>query len=221
PFIYLVDYTTGNYLFLEESCQDLLGYPQQYLLETGHRGYYDKVHPTDRVLLLNKVFPDIFKFLKHLPLDRYNDFIVSINYRFMNAKREYMTLIQKHSYVPGNSMGNPSGTVGIIYDITHFKNDLSIVHTIEEIIPYNNETARKLVFKKAHPVYEKGLQIILSKREKDVLKCIADGLGSKQIASKLSISNNTVNNHRKNMLNKTGCKSSVELLNYALKHGFY
>jgi len=35
----------------------------------------------------------------------------------------------------------------------------------------------------------------------------------------LFLSVHTVNNHRKNMLQKTNCKTSGELLNYALKHG--
>ncbi len=52
----------------------------------------------------------------------------------------------------------------------------------------------------------------LSTREKEILAYIADGLSSKQIADKLSISINTVANHRKNMLLKMGAKSSAELV---------
>ncbi|HEX3165392.1 MAG TPA: LuxR C-terminal-related transcriptional regulator, partial [Chitinophagaceae bacterium] len=53
----------------------------------------------------------------------------------------------------------------------------------------------------------------------DVLKYLADGLSSKQIAGKLNISINTINNHRKKMLLKTNCKSSAELISYTAKHG--
>lgn len=52
----------------------------------------------------------------------------------------------------------------------------------------------------------------LTKREKEILECIAKGLSTKQIADKLFISRNTVANHRRNMLKKTGAKSSAELL---------
>lgn len=52
----------------------------------------------------------------------------------------------------------------------------------------------------------------LTMREKEILSCIANGLSSKQIADRLSISLNTVSNHRKNMLLKTGARNSVELL---------
>jgi DNA-binding CsgD family transcriptional regulator len=52
----------------------------------------------------------------------------------------------------------------------------------------------------------------LTLREKEILTCIAQGLSSKQIAGKLAISLNTVNNHRKNMLAKRGARSSAELV---------
>jgi len=53
---------------------------------------------------------------------------------------------------------------------------------------------------------------ILTHREKDILSLMVRGLSSKQIADKLDISENTVANHRKNMLSKTGAHSSAELI---------
>jgi DNA-binding CsgD family transcriptional regulator len=52
----------------------------------------------------------------------------------------------------------------------------------------------------------------LTHREREILTHIADGLSTKQIASKLFISQNTVANHRKNMLLKMGAKNCFELL---------
>jgi DNA-binding CsgD family transcriptional regulator len=54
--------------------------------------------------------------------------------------------------------------------------------------------------------------IRLTSREREILSYIAEGLSSKQIAGKLFISEYTVANHRKNMLNKLGAKSSAELI---------
>ncbi len=55
-------------------------------------------------------------------------------------------------------------------------------------------------------------KIVLSQREQEILSLIAKGMSSKQIAAKLEISENTVANHRKNMLTKTSTKSSAELI---------
>ena len=54
---------------------------------------------------------------------------------------------------------------------------------------------------------------VLTEREKEILSLIARGYSSKQIAGDLKISEYTVANHRKNMLAKTGAKSSAELVN--------
>ncbi len=60
---------------------------------------------------------------------------------------------------------------------------------------------------------------LLSEREKDVLRLIAQGLTSQQIASKLNISQHTVDSHRKHILSKIEAKNSVDIVKYALKTG--
>ncbi len=53
---------------------------------------------------------------------------------------------------------------------------------------------------------------VLSKREKEILRYVLEGNNSKETADRLFISVNTVNTHRRNILKKTGCKSTLELL---------
>lgn len=219
PVTYLLDYASGKYLFIEETCFNLLGYTAEYLLEAGHNEYIRKWHPEEFELLNGKIFSDNYQFLKTLPPEKYADFVFSYNCRMLNPKGEYVKILQRYSYIPGSSIGNPSGAMGIILDISHFKHDYSIVHTIEETIKYNGELMNKLVYKKVHPVYDIHITRLISKREMPVLKCMADGLSSKQIAEKLFLSINTVNNHRKSMLRKLNCSCSAELLTYAIKHG--
>lgn len=57
----------------------------------------------------------------------------------------------------------------------------------------------------------------LSDRETEVLECIATGLTTHEIASKLFISKNTVETHRKNLLYKLKARNTAELINNAYK----
>lgn len=57
--------------------------------------------------------------------------------------------------------------------------------------------------------------ILLTKREKEIIKLIAGGHKSQCISDMLFISLHTVNNHRKNILNKLDVKSITELLKFA------
>jgi DNA-binding CsgD family transcriptional regulator len=59
----------------------------------------------------------------------------------------------------------------------------------------------------------------LTRREKEILNLIANGLMSKEIADRLFISVNTVNTHRQRILEKLGAESSIEAIRYAKEKG--
>lgn len=59
---------------------------------------------------------------------------------------------------------------------------------------------------------------ILTKREKEILGLIAQGLTDKEIAEKVFLSPLTVTTHRKNILSKLGLKNKVELTRFALEN---
>jgi DNA-binding NarL/FixJ family response regulator len=60
---------------------------------------------------------------------------------------------------------------------------------------------------------------VLSERELEIVELVAQGMISKQIASKLHLSPHTVNTHRKNILKKLELNSSSELILYAFENG--
>lgn len=59
----------------------------------------------------------------------------------------------------------------------------------------------------------------LSKKEIEILKLIANGMKSNEVASMLNLSVRTVSNHRANMLRKTDLKNTAELIRAAMKEG--
>jgi DNA-binding NarL/FixJ family response regulator len=60
---------------------------------------------------------------------------------------------------------------------------------------------------------------VLTPRELQVLKLIAEAHTSKQIAAELVISVKTVERHRQNILDKLGMSDRVELTRYAIRRG--
>ncbi|MES2418136.1 MAG: response regulator transcription factor [Bacteroidota bacterium] len=62
-------------------------------------------------------------------------------------------------------------------------------------------------------------QLLITRREKEVLLLIAEGLTNAQIAEKLFISIPTVNTHRKSLLEKFGVKNTAMLIGKATKLG--
>lgn len=61
---------------------------------------------------------------------------------------------------------------------------------------------------------------IITRREKEILLLIAEGLTNAEIAEKLYISTPTVNTHRKSLLEKFDVKNTALLIGKAIKYGF-
>ncbi|WP_462255025.1 response regulator [Ferruginibacter sp.] len=59
---------------------------------------------------------------------------------------------------------------------------------------------------------------VLSSREKEVLRLIADGFTNPQIATKLFISLHTVDSHRKNLLTKFAVNNTASLIKLAVRY---
>ncbi len=60
---------------------------------------------------------------------------------------------------------------------------------------------------------------VLTIREEEVLKLVAEGHSSKEIAETLVISIKTVQRHRANLLHKLGLRDRLELTRYAIRAG--
>ena len=82
---------------------------------------------------------------------------------------------------------------------------------------FSSEVTNRLAEKIRDP---KSVTFELTKREKDVLELIAEGLKTADISKDLNVSVHTVNTHRKNLLSKAGVKNVVDLINWARENEY-
>ena len=59
----------------------------------------------------------------------------------------------------------------------------------------------------------------LTKREREVVKLVAEGYKNKEVAEKLGISVKTVETHRFNVMNKLAFRNIAQLVRYAIQKG--
>lgn len=97
-----------------------------------------------------------------------------------------------------------------------------IVEAIHELhkggAPMSPKIARKVI----HEFQDENIaseQYILSQREKDVVRCIEEGLTYKEISTKLKISSHTVHTHIKNIYEKLHARDRGDALIKARKTG--
>lgn len=98
------------------------------------------------------------------------------------------------------------------------ENAIKAVYKGENYFP--QDILKNLLFK----ISTKGInslsnnEIRISKRETQVLQLICQGNTNNEIADNLCISPKTVDNHRTNLLSKTGTKNSAHLVMFSIKH---
>lgn len=209
--VYLVDYTSRQYMIVGENAERVMGHPREAFLEGGLDFMYHHYH--DFELMRKSIFPDEVNFLKANPTIEPENMRITKSYRFRRDTGEYSHILQQATLIHAPGQPVPVAVFGFTSDITDFAEKGKLIHKIEQYSPASGKWQIEHS-KEYYPDVEP--HQILSKREIEILKWVADGYGSKQIADRLCVSFNTVNTHRRNMLRKTNCRNLTELLRYAI-----
>ena len=112
-------------------------------------------------------------------------------------------------------------------DITHFISKYctkeELLNALEAVEKNENflckEVVETLLNENINTRKRKNSNIHLTRKEFDIIRLIARGLTTKEIAAKDFLSVHTVNTHRKNILKKLGINNTSELIMYAVKTG--
>lgn len=145
--------------------------------------------------------------LKNLPIEfKPRQFISAWGMKLFHKEGRSMRWYLNIIPVEFNTQKNPTVIMMSIQEITHLvKGDDYCIRGVfgEEIkktfVYYSNE--------------ERTIDNeIISEREREVLRHISQGLDTKHIASEMKISPNTVDNHRRNMLARTGMRDTTALI---------
>jgi DNA-binding CsgD family transcriptional regulator len=210
---FVIDHSQNKYSCIDSPYRTTFGYTIDYLEEAGPHFFKSLIHKSDLKVYDSHILPQIVQFLKRQHQGNHADFSFSYNYRIKTKENAAFTVLQRSVFLLHQDTGNLVAEYGFVMDITHFKEDTKIIFTIEQTKTktLHNEVLLKSVYLPHSRLF--------SRREQEILQLIYQGAGSKQIAEKLFVSINTINNHRKNMLNKTGSKNFAQLIAYAIRNG--
>lgn len=195
--------------FLSSEVKNVLGYEAD---EISSMFFMERIHPEDKNYFLN--FENkVAEFYNNLPLEKRGSYTYHHDYRVRTKEGKYIRLL--HQIVPIEfDKDNFYRTLGMHTDITHIKRDgtpsLSIIGLNDEPSYYNIQDTE--IFTKSYSLF--------TKREREILKLIIEGLSSKEIANELFISPHTVNAHRKNILKKANIKTPLDLLRKVINEGW-
>jgi DNA-binding CsgD family transcriptional regulator len=204
----IFDFSKRKIIFYSSNYGGLLGYRPTDYEKKGQTFFAEKIHPDD-AHKLSKNGVTILKLMRKFSNDEKLNHKHVYEYRIRNAENKYVRLIEQYQVLELDAKGQP-WLMLIIQDLSPSQNEAEgckcqmLNFRTGQIIPI--EVPTKVEFE-------------LTKRELEILKFVKEGLLSKEISDKLSISVHTVNTHRQRFLEKLGANNSLEAVIFASKFG--
>ncbi|MFY7965164.1 MAG: response regulator transcription factor, partial [Chitinophagaceae bacterium] len=191
------------------SMKDFVGYPPEILFKC--------THPDDLPKLF--AFTNFWiNYFQSASDDRKTYLKPTIYTRLQNNEMFYNWMMVQYVENWHDENGNIKFGLTLVTNISHIKTDgeamMSLLDTFDNSCQLFYCTSPNIVLP-----YEIEMPK-LTLRELEVIRLLAAGFSSKQIATKLNIAQKTTDNHRQNLLHKTNTKSTGELVAYCIQHGF-
>jgi len=200
-YAYVVSVAEGM-LKAHKGFDKVLGYKNE---EINLLFVYNLFHPDDR-LTMHEVAAQTFRYalsISSFPFE--GEFMV--DYRVRKVDDTYIRVLRQSTTLESDEHGKTISTISVCTDISFLKAEGEIMQKM------NFKASKKYEFKSG----ETDKHFKLTKREADILRLIAEGKDSLEIADKLHISVHTVRTHRRNLLTRSGLGSMIQLINLAKK----
>jgi DNA-binding CsgD family transcriptional regulator len=152
-------------------------------------------------------------FFSTLPAEKLMKYKVRYDFRFKAKNGNYVSVLHQSAAIEHDDRGFVTRILCVETDISYLKKESK---PLLSIIGMDGEPSYIDI-----DVENFGMESndVLTRREKQVLLLLIEGKLSKEIASFLNISKQTVDNHRKNMLRKNNVANTSELVAKAIRQG--
>ncbi|MDT0686448.1 response regulator transcription factor [Autumnicola psychrophila] len=162
-------------------------------------------------------------FCHHLKASEITKYKIIYSYKMVDHKKKNRIMLMQATPISIADNNTPMHVFTIHSDISHIAanstNSVSFVN-IHGGQSFYNVPVNKGIFKPTMGNAEPYISASsLTKREREVVDLLARGYSAKQIADNLNLSIHTIHTHRKNVLSKSGCKNTAELIAESLMAG--
>ena len=205
--VLVFDCCTKKFVFVSNNIPQSYGIDSERLFINGHEPVLEIIHPGDIYygLLVRK---KIYSLLSSLSAEEKMKHKMVHEMRVKNVRGEYIRIIEQEQAIELDKSGNIWLMLSVIdVDASH-ESEITKSHL------YNFETGEQIFIDLSDTLEE-----ALTNRELRVLQLMKQGLLSKEIATSLNVSINTINTHRQNILLKLKANNSIEAVNIAQRLG--
>lgn len=203
-FYFIHDFVSFKYVMMSKSLHKVLGQNAEEFIGNGFDKVLPYFHPEDRDNI-RFVHEELFRYFYEYPVEQRGRLRFDFNYRLRSHKGEYRQFLQQTIFSVLKE-GRPLYDFSTATDISLQKKNNRLELTVFQL---NNHGVYDLVHQYVVP---HTIGFHLSNTELHILRLVAEGLSSKQIADKCKRSLHTINNHRRRILEKTQSNTLSEAI---------
>ncbi|MFK7933294.1 MAG: response regulator transcription factor [Saprospiraceae bacterium] len=204
----LYHHSTASFCFISNNLKQLSGYTSAEVQRWGKLITFKVIHRS-HYSFMYQILRQIKRFDKNIPVEyrkEIESYTCGINIICKNNIQKRVFLKTRNLSLNGNGLADL--TIVFMEDVSHL---LQGQHY------WCRGVCREYSFAFVNQKGKKDFKDLLSKREMEILKLIAQHHASVQIAEILHLSKLTVDTHRKNMLKRTGAINSTALVELCRK----
>lgn len=213
-YYYILNFDTYQMEFVHPNIEKLLGVkPKDYSLDK----LLELIHPDDLKFVSQKEAIAIDFLFNRITVDQLLKYKVSYVMRFKTTSGLYKSFLHQAKTLTLSKDGKIQQVIAVHTDISYL--NIPIDHKISFIGDSDYPSYFSEVVNPQFHQIQQTFQQLFTKREEEIIKLLTKGLHFREIANYLHISPHTVNTHKRNILQKSNCKNTAEMLSYCLRLG--
>lgn len=199
---YVMSFRTRSIIY-QKGVFELLGYtPDEFTFDL----IVDYFHPDDREMV-KRLISAATNFAVDNDVSRNTSFMLT--YRVKKKNGKYLSVMRQSASHELDEQGRLISSFAVISDISFMNNSNHVTWR------FDAPGVDKEKFRKYVSLSYKGF---FSERETEILLLMKQGNTSEQISKELFLSKHTIDTHRRNMLKKSSCPGTIELLNFCVQN---
>ena len=206
--LYVIDYHKKGFLYVSSNPLFLCGYEQKEVRELGYN-FYPKVVPPEDMVMLLEINEKGFEYFYQQEQNSKTRYGVFISYDFTMCHKNGQKFKVNHKLTPFAL--TPDGDMWLSLCIVTLsiqeKSGNAYIQQFNSLdrLEYSFKTKRWSVVP----------AIVLTDREKEILRLSAQGYTEQNIANKIFVEKSTVKFHKNNILSKLGVNNIMEAVYYS------
>jgi DNA-binding NarL/FixJ family response regulator len=212
-YYYIFNFETMKMDFVHDGVEKVLGIkPQQLTLDS----LLSKLHPEDIEKLHEKESLAANFLLNKISREDLPHYKVVYFMRISHSDGTYKTILHQSKTLVVSDEGKVQQVLGIHTDISYL--NIAFDHKVS-FISDKKPSYFALETGDEYKRIDDNCSKLLTSREKEIIKNLAEGKNFNEIAVSLFLSPHTINTHKRNILKKVGCKNTTELVARCIREG--